>query len=282
MNRNAGQYGMLYLVATPIGNLEDITLRALRILREVDLVAAEDTRASRNLLNHFAIQKPLTSYYEHNKVTKGPVLLQKLKEGQNIALISDAGMPGISDPGADLVKEALADGILVTVIPGANAMLTALVASGLDTARFAFEGFLPREKSARRKQLLSLQDETRTLVFYEAPHRLLAVLRDLSEIFGREREMAAGRELTKLYEETVRGTIDQVLAHFEEKPPRGEFTLVVAGGRMRTSQKPDEAELLSQLQHLMQEGQSRKQASKLLAQKYDMPAKTIYDLGIKP
>ncbi len=281
MNRNAGPYGMLYLVATPIGNLEDITLRALRILREVDLVAAEDTRASRNLLNHFAIQKPLTSYYEHNKVIKGPVLLQKLKEGQNIALISDAGMPGISDPGSDLVKEALAAGILVTVIPGANAMLTALVGSGLDTARFAFEGFLPREKSARRKQLLSLQDETRTLVFYEAPHRLLAVLRDMSEIFG-EREMAAGRELTKLYEETVRGTIGQVLAHFEENPPRGEFTLVVAGGRMRTSQKPDEPELLSQLQHLMTDGQSRKQAAKILAQKYDMPAKTIYDLGIKP
>lgn len=221
--------GTLYLCATPIGNLDDITLRTLKLLESADVIAAEDTRNTLKLLNHFAIKTPMTSYHEHNKAGKGPVLLERLKNGENIALVTDAGMPGISDPGADLVQLCHAAGIAVTAAPGASAGVTALVLSGLDTRRYVFEGFLPAEKKARREILRTLEREHRTMVFYEAPHRLLDTLEELCGMFGAGRQTAAARELTKKFEEVRRDTLGGQLAYFREHPPKGEFVLVCAG-----------------------------------------------------
>ena len=199
--------GTLYLCAMPIGNLDDITLRTLKLLESADVIAAEDTRNTLKLLNHYEIKTPMTSYHEHNKAGKGPVLLERLQKGENIALVTDAGMPGISDPGADLVRLCHAAGVPVTVAPGASAAVTALVLSGLDTRRFVFEGFLPPEKKERREILRTLEREHRTMVFYEAPHRLLDTLEELCGVFGAERQTAAARELTKKFEEVRRDTL---------------------------------------------------------------------------
>ncbi|MDO4732869.1 MAG: 16S rRNA (cytidine(1402)-2'-O)-methyltransferase, partial [Bacillota bacterium] len=209
----------LYVVSTPIGNLEDISLRALRILREVDLIAAEDTRVSRKLLNHFEIKKPLISYYEHNKSLRTGALLDALQEGKSLALISDAGTPAVSDPGQDLVQAAVACDIPVVVIPGASAILTALVASALDTQRFCFEGFLPREKKERRERLQELVGEQRTMIFYEAPHRLKKSLADMEEAWGSERQISLGREMTKLHEDMLRSTIGELRQLYEQQDP---------------------------------------------------------------
>lgn len=271
--------GKLYLVATPIGNLEDITLRASRILSEVQLIAAEDTRNSGKLLKHLGINKPLISYFEHNKKLREDKLINELLAGNDIALICDAGTPGLSDPGADIAKAAIHQGIEVIAIPGASALLTALTASGLNQGSFCFEGFLPREKSTRRKALQKLAQEQRVMVFYEAPHRLLAMLTDAADIFGEERQMAACRELTKMYEEIRRGTIREILAHFSEVAPRGEFTLIVSGAEQQAivaDWQVIEAELLA----LINSGISRKEASKQLAAKYQQKSKDIYALGI--
>lgn len=220
--------GTLYLCATPIGNLEDITFRVLRTLKEVDLIAAEDTRNSIKLLNHFEIRTPMTSYHEYNKIEKGRELIERLKAGNSIALITDAGTPGISDPGEELVCMARAEGIPVTSLPGACACITALTMSGLPTRRFAFEAFLPSEKKECRRVLEELAGEMRTIVLYEAPHRLKKTLALLLDTLG-ERHMTACRELTKRHEDSVSGTIAEVLAHFEEEEPRGEFVLVIEG-----------------------------------------------------
>ncbi|BCR03949.1 ribosomal RNA small subunit methyltransferase I [Desulfuromonas versatilis] len=220
--------GTLYLVATPIGNLEDITLRALRVLKEVDLVAAEDTRHSRKLFGHYGITTPLTSCHEHNEAAKGERILQLLREGKSVALISDAGMPAISDPGYLLVRRCRDEGLPVTAVPGASAVLTALAISGLPVERFAFEGFLPNKSQARRTLLKGLQAEQRTLVFYEAPHRLLAALGDVVEELGGGRQVAVARELTKLHEELFRGSASAALDHFGAERVRGEIVLLLA------------------------------------------------------
>ncbi len=220
--------GILYLVATPIGNLEDITLRALRILKEADLVAAEDTRHSSKLFRHFGIETPLTSFFEHNEAEKGEQLLTALREGRAVALISDAGTPAIADPGFILVRRCREEGIPVIAVPGPSAVITALSSSGLPTDRFAFEGFLPSRPAARRKILNALAGESRTLIFYETPHRLLSALRDMSEIFGEERLVAVARELTKLHEELFLGTAGEALEHFGKDKIRGEIVLLAA------------------------------------------------------
>ena len=212
--------GKLYICPTPIGNLEDITYRTLRVLNEVDLIAAEDTRHSIKLLNHFDISKPLTSYHEHNKDSKGGYLINKLLDGENIALISDAGMPGISDPGEDIIKEAIENNIEVEVLPGATAFVTALVASGLNTKKFAFEGFLDRDKKTRREQLESVKEESRTMIFYESPHRIKDTLKDMSKVLG-NRKISVNRELTKKYQEIIREDIDKFIEVFNEREIKG-------------------------------------------------------------
>jgi 16S rRNA (cytidine1402-2'-O)-methyltransferase len=222
--------GILYLCATPIGNLEDITLRVLRILREVDLIAAEDTRHTRKLLSHYDIHTRLTSYHKFNQAKKGEALLELLASGKNIALVSDAGLPGISDPGAGLVAGALEKGLKVVPLPGPSAGITALVASGLPAGEFVFAGFLPAAGKARRQRLADLRSQKGTLIFYEAPHRLRSALADFLAVLG-NRPAAAARELTKKHEEIVRGSLQGLLEHFQAKEPRGEFTLVVAGAR---------------------------------------------------
>ncbi|MCI8635917.1 MAG: 16S rRNA (cytidine(1402)-2'-O)-methyltransferase [Eubacterium sp.] len=220
--------GKLYLCATPIGNLEDITLRVLRVLKEVDLIAAEDTRNSIRLLNHFGIKTPMTSYHEHNKVDKAYQLVEKLRAGKDIALITDAGTPGISDPGEDLVRICDEAGIEVTSLPGAAACITALTMSGQKTRRFAFEAFLPRDKKMRSEILQEMAEETRTLIVYEAPHHLLKTLKELHEALG-ERSVTICRELTKRYEEKQKMTLGEALSYYEINEPKGEFVLVIEG-----------------------------------------------------
>ena len=273
--------GILYLVATPIGNLEDITYRAVRILREVDLIAAEDTRNSRRLLSHFGISKPLISYYEHNKRLREAALIAELKAGKNIAVISDAGTPAISDPGADLACSAIANDIEVIATPGASALLTGLAVSGLDTSSFVFCGFPPRSKGDRKRFLEDLQEERRTMVFYEAPHRLMALLEAMINAFGPERFACACRELTKLHEEKVRGTLGSIYAHFSVHEPRGEFTLIVAGAHEKEQEPIDETDLEKQLKELLAAGLTRRQAAKKLASAYGLKAADIYGLGLE-
>jgi len=218
----------LYLVPTPIGNLEDMTLRAIRILKEVDLILAEDTRTSGKLLKHFEVGTPMQSHHMHNEHRIVNSLIEKLQSGESIALISDAGTPAISDPGFLLTRECIAKGITVECLPGATAFVPALVSSGLPNDRFVFEGFLPIKKG-RQTRLQLLAEEKRTMIFYESPHKLLKTLTQFVEVFGSDRQLSVSRELTKLYEETIRGSVQEVLAHFENKPPKGEFVIVVDG-----------------------------------------------------
>jgi 16S rRNA (cytidine1402-2'-O)-methyltransferase len=220
--------GMLYVVATPIGNLEDITVRALRILQEVDLIATEDTRRTRILLDHYQIGKPLSSLYDHNEIHKAPILIRRLQEGISIALVSEAGTPLISDPGYRLVQLAIAQGITVVPIPGPSALIAAVVVAGLPTDRFVFEGFLPKKPGKRRKRLEALRDESRTLICYESPRRLYDVLGDMQALWG-DRRVVVARELTKKFEEILRGRITEVRAQLDERPPQGEVTVVVEG-----------------------------------------------------
>ncbi len=225
-NNNAGT---VYLVATPIGNLEDMTFRAVRILKEVDLIAAEDTRNSIKLLNHFEIETPMTSYHEFNKVDKAITLIEKLKEGKSIAVITDAGTPGISDPGEELVKMCYEEGIEVTSVPGPAACITAVTMSGQACRRFAFEAFLPKDKKERRRVLEEISTETRTIIIYEAPHHLIGTLKELRDTLGEDRDITLCRELTKKHEEKEKTTIGGALASYETKDPRGEYVLVIAG-----------------------------------------------------
>ena len=272
--------GTLYLCATPIGNLEDITFRVLRTLKEVDLIAAEDTRNSIKLLNHFDIKTPMTSYHEYNKIEKAYQLVAKLKEGQNIALITDAGTPGISDPGEDLVRICYEEGVPVTSLPGAAACITALTMSGRATRRFAFEAFLPREKKERVQVLKELEQETRTIILYEAPHHLKKTLEELKEHLG-NRPMTICRELTKKHEEKLQMTIEEALLYYEETDPRGEYVLVLAGKPLDEIQKEQqqEWEALTLEEHMAiyeNQGVARKEAMKLVAKDRGTTKREIY------
>jgi len=218
--------GTLYIVATPIGNLEDITLRAIETLKQVDLIAAEDTRHTKILTDHYGIKIPLTSYFEHNRVAKGDYLIGLLKEGKDVALVSDAGTPGISDPGSHIIRLAIAEGINVVGIPGPSAAILGLVLSGMPTDRFIFEGFLPNKSGARRNKLSEFKDEKRTVIFYESPHRILKTLCDILEVFGDTR-ICVMRELTKKFEEILRGKASEMIAHFKQSKPRGEFLVIL-------------------------------------------------------
>lgn len=273
-------YGTLYLCATPIGNLQDITLRVLETLKTVDLIACEDTRKTLQLLNHFSISKPVTSYYEHNKMVKGDVLLQQLKEGKNIALVSDAGMPGISDPGYDLVQQCLEEDIPFTVLPGAVAAVTGLVLSGLPTQRFAFEGFIPRVKKERLQFFQNLRQEERTMIFYESPHRLEDTLKTMAEVFP-DRPMAAARELTKKFEEIVRGTPAEVLAHFDEQGIRGEFVLLLHGAEPAEPEERDINWAVARTAQLEQEGIAQKDAIKQAAKEAGLSKRDVYNFIVQ-
>ncbi|MDI6906981.1 MAG: 16S rRNA (cytidine(1402)-2'-O)-methyltransferase [Thermoanaerobacterales bacterium] len=271
--------GTLYLCATPIGNLEDITLRALRVLREVDLIAAEDTRRTRKLLAHYDIPTPLVSYHAHNRESRGKELLARLRDGRSIALVSDAGTPGVSDPGAALVARAVAEGVPVVAIPGASAALTALVVSGLPTARFAFEGFLPRK--GRAKVLAELARETRTLVVFESPRRVVRTLEELLAVMG-DRRVAVARELTKKFEEVFRGTLSEALAHFREREPRGEFTLVIEGAASGgAAEACGQQDLRAAVEELVASGADRREAVKEVARRYGVPRRNVYNLTMK-
>jgi 16S rRNA (cytidine1402-2'-O)-methyltransferase len=271
--------GTLYIVATPIGNLEDITFRAVRILREVDLIAAEDTRHSRKLLSHFGISRPLTSYFDHNKEFKGGYILTKLHAGLSVALISDAGTPCISDPGYQLVRDAINGGVPVVPIPGPSAAIAALSASGLPTASFAFEGFLPSRQGKRREKLATLKDEQRLLVFYESPNRLLAALADMEEILE-NREAVVARELTKIYEQFARGTLSQIAAKFSGEKVRGEVVILVAPAA--APEKTDAAALSGLLQIYLSSGKlSLKDAVQRVAGETGLPRGEVYSTALK-
>ena len=269
--------GTLYLCATPIGNLEDITLRVLHTLEQVDLIACEDTRKTLHLLNHFGISKPVTSYYEHNKAYKGDQIIRALQDGQNVALVSDAGMPGISDPGYDLARQCLAEGIPYTVLPGACAAVTGLVLSGLATDRFVFEGFLSRQKNERSVRLKQLTFEERTMIFYEAPHRLLSTLAAMQAEFGGQRQIAAARELTKKFEEVCRGTIDEVIAHFETQGIKGEFVLLVAGAEPQPPETHDLDWAAARSHALEESGLPAKEAIKQAAGEAGLSKRNVYN-----
>lgn len=271
--------GTLYIVATPIGNLEDITFRAIRILGEVDLIAAEDTRHSRKLLTHFGISRPLTSYFDHNKQLKGNYILDRLLAGESVALITDAGTPCISDPGYQLVRDAVAAGIAVVPIPGPSAVITALCAAGLPTDSFTFVGFLTNRQGKRREKLATLATERRLLVFYEAPKRLAATLADMLEIFG-EREVAVARELTKIYEEFMRGSLSQVLAQVGERAIRGEVVILVApAGTPEVTEAPSVECLLEE--YLVAGGMTVKDAVKRVALETGLPRSEVYAAALQ-
>ena len=272
----------LYLVGTPIGNLEDITFRALRILKSVHLIAAEDTRHTGKLLQHYQITTPQVSYHQHNHHRRLPELLQHLHSGKSLALVSDAGMPSISDPGYELVKACVEADIEIIPIPGVTALITALAASGLPTINFSFEGFLPTKPKARKAHLESLKGETRTLIFYESPHRLRQTLADFATVFGSERQIVLGRELTKIHEEFWRGTIDAAIALYrEQRQPKGEYTLVVAGKEKTSKIVLSEAEIKAELQQLLDQGMTRSQASRHLAEITSLPRRQIYELSLE-
>ncbi len=268
--------GALYLCATPIGNLEDMTFRAVRILREADLIAAEDTRHTRGLLAHFDIHTPLTSYHEHNKLEKGPRLVERMAGGAHVVCVSDAGLPGIADPGSHLAQLAIEAGIRVTPLPGANAALSALITSGLDTTRFAFVGFLPRTRQKRQERLAEIRQHRETLLFYEAPHHLTATLAALAEALG-DRKAAIGREITKKFEEFRRGRLSELQAHFSENEPRGEFVIVVAGA----DDPPVDSQIApaspaEEVQKLMDQGLSKKDAIRETARRLGISRRDVY------
>lgn len=269
--------GLLYLCATPIGNLEDMTYRAVRILGEVDLIAAEDTRHTRKLLTHFNLHTPLVSYHEHNKLRRGPELIALLKEGKQIAVVSDAGLPGIADPGAHLAELAIAEGVPVTPLPGANAALAGLICSGLDTTRFHFVGFLPKTAKRRRQILESVQRQEGTLLFYESPHRLKETLKELLSVFGNRRAVAA-RELTKKFEEFIRGTIVSLCDWFDGQAPRGEFTLIVEGCAQEETVLAFEPQLLpaEAVFRLVETGLDKKTAIKTVAKEQKISKREVY------
>ncbi|SHJ53207.1 16S rRNA (cytidine(1402)-2'-O)-methyltransferase [Pseudobutyrivibrio xylanivorans] len=274
--------GTLYLVATPIGNLEDMTFRAVRILKEADLIAAEDTRNSIKLLNHFEIDTPMTSYHEFNKVEKAHTLIAKLKEGQNIAVVTDAGTPGISDPGEELVAMCYEEGIEVTSVPGPAACITAVTMSGQACRRFAFEAFLPKDKKERRRILEELKTETRTIIIYEAPHHLIATLKELTETLGEDRGITLCRELTKKHEEKEKTTLGGALKSYETKEPRGEYVLVLAGkSKAEVIEEAraafEEMTIQEHMDMYLNQGMDKKEAMKAVAKDRGVSKRDIYN-----
>lgn len=272
--------GKLYLCATPIGNLEDITYRVLKTLKEVDLIGAEDTRHSIHLMNHFEIKTPMTSYHEYNKVEKAKVLVEQMKEGKNIAIITDAGTPGISDPGEEIVRQCYEAGIEVTSIPGPAACITALTMSGLNTRRFVFEAFLPAEKKERQRILEELRNETRTIVLYEAPHHLIKTLKELQKVLG-DREMTLCKELTKIYEKAEKSTIGKLIEKYEQTEIKGEYVLVIQGRSFEEIQKEEQKSYLKitieeHMQKYLLQGIDKKEAMKQVAKDRGISKREVY------
>lgn len=272
--------GKLYLCATPIGNLEDITLRVLRTLKEVDLIGAEDTRNSIKLLNHFDIKTPMTSYHEYNKVDKAKVLVNKMLEGKNVALITDAGTPGISDPGEELVRQCIEAGVEVTSLPGAVACVTALTISGMSTRRFAFEAFLPSDKKERKDILEELKEESRTIIMYEAPHHLLSTLKELEETLG-NRKMSICKELTKKHEKMEQRRIGEFIEKYENEAPRGEYVLVIEGKSIQQKKEElqksfEEISIEDHMKKYMEQGEDKKAAMKLVAKDRGISKRDVY------
>ena len=272
--------GMLYLVPTPIGNLGDISIRCRETLEQADFIAAEDTRVTLKLLNHLGIKKSLVSYYEHNKASKGNVILDRILAGETCALVSDAGSPAISDPGEDLVKQCAEAGVTVCAIPGPCAVITALSISGQSTGRFCFEGFLSTAKKSRREHLEALIHESRTMIFYEAPHKLLSTLEDMAAVFGNDRPISLCRELTKLHEEVVRTTLGEAIERYTAQPPKGEFVLVIAGAPEQPKQAATTDDAAARVKALMASGVSRKDAVRQTAIELDLPKNVVYEAAL--
>lgn len=273
------QKGTLYLCATPIGNLEDMTYRAVRCLQEADLIAAEDTRHTKLLLAAYGIDTPLTSYHEHNKAEKGPLLIERLQDGAMLALVSDAGMPAICDPGSDLVALALEAAIPVVPLPGANAGLTGLIASGMDTTRFTFVGFLPKTKKHRLPVLHGLEHTEGTLIFYEAPHRIDAVLGEMIEVLG-DRRAVLCRELTKRYEQFLRGSLSGLQVQLEEQGRRGEFVILVEGAAVPSEAAPQEQDYVALVRELMAGGMDKKEAVRSVAKRCGVSKRSVYQAAL--
>ena len=272
--------GMLYLVPTPIGNLGDISIRCRQTLEQADFIAAEDTRVTLKLLNHLQIKKSLVSYYEHNKASKGNAIVERILSGETCALVSDAGSPAISDPGEDLVRQCAEAGITVCAIPGPCALITALSISGQSTGRFCFEGFLSTAKKSRREHLEALVGEKRTMIFYEAPHKLLSTLEDMSAAFGSDRPISLCRELSKLHEEVVRTTLGEALEKYTAQAPKGEFVLVVAGAPEEEKPTATAEDVTAYLQQLISQGITKKDAIKQTAKALDLPKNTVYTAAL--
>ncbi len=280
IRKEADMAGKLYLCATPIGNLEDITYRVLKTLKEVDLIGAEDTRHSIHLMNHFEIKTPMTSYHEYNKVEKAKILVEQMKEGKNIAIITDAGTPGISDPGEEIVRQCYEAGIEVTSIPGPAACITALTMSGLSTRRFAFEAFLPAEKKERQRILQELKNETRTIVLYEAPHHLVRTLKELQKVLG-DREITLCKELTKIYEKAEKSTIEKLIEKYEDAEIKGEYVLVIQGRSFEEIQKEEQEIYLKitveeHMQKYLLQGMDKKEAMKQVAKDRGISKREVY------
>jgi 16S rRNA (cytidine1402-2'-O)-methyltransferase len=273
--------GSLYLVGTPIGNLEDITFRAINTLKTVDLIAAEDTRHTGKLLQHYEIATPQISYHEHNRKQREPEIIQRLQQGENIALVTDAGMPGISDPGYDLVRACVEANIATIAIPGVTAAITALAVSGLPSDRFVFEGFLPTKGKARQDRLKEIGQETRTLILYESPHKLRQTLQDLAQVCGQDRSIMLGKELTKLYEKCYYLKIEEAIAFYEKTIPKGEYTLVIAGKEEAETLSLSSEQVKQELQQLLAQGVTRSQASRQLAKVTSLSRQEIYQLSIE-
>ena len=272
--------GTLYLVPTPSGNLGDISARMAETLETVDFIAAEDTRVTVKLLNHLGIKKPMVSYYRHNTDASGAAVLERLLAGENCALVTDAGTPAVSDPGEDLVVRCAAAGVPVVAIPGPCALVTALAVSGLPTGRFTFEGFLAMNKKNRRAHLEALKSEQRTMIFYEAPHKLTATLRDLREAFGPERRISLCRELSKLHEEIRRTTLGEAESWYGQNPPKGEFVLVVEGGGLEQEEKPTLEQGLARVRQLMDEGSTRRDAVRQAAEELALSRNALYEASM--
>lgn len=277
----ADKKGTLYLCATPIGNLGDISARCLEILNEVDLIAAEDTRRTLQLLNHFGITKALTSYHEHNRQAKGEYIIKLLSEGKNVAQVSDAGTPAISDPGEDLVKLCIKNDITVTSVPGPVAAINALILSGLSAKRYSFEGFLSVNKRSRREHLNSVKNDSHTLIFYEAPHKLKTTLADMAAVFGGDRKIALARELTKLHEEIIRTTISEAIEYYNETAPRGEYVLVIEGAAEQASEPEDcfwvDLSINAHVDKYIADGMAQKDAIKAAATDRGLPKREVYN-----
>ncbi len=279
MSNNLPEEGKLYVVATPIGNLEDMTFRAINTLQKVDLIAAEDTRHTGKLLQHFQIKTPQISYHQHNQQKRTLELVEKLLQGQTIALVTDAGMPGISDPGFELVTACVEANLLIIPIPGVSASITALSASGLPTNRFIFEGFLPAKSKQRNQRLEALANSLLTIVLYESPHHLKTTLKDLANVLGEDRKIVLARELTKLHEEFWRGSIGEAIIDYEKREPKGEFTLVISGAEFEKANLSDSA-IKAELEELIEGGISRSQASRQLAKQTNLSRSQIYQIAL--